>query len=342
MAMMKLRCVVEHITYQNQENGYSVMRVKVKDYADLVTLVGNLLDVPVGAVLLCDGVWKMDKRYGRQFVCETWEEVMPATVYGIEKYLGSGLVKGIGPKFAHLIVERFGTETIDIIEEDIERLAEEIVKLVKHRLPKAYNQPLSNIQVLTPMQRSVVGAGNLNMLLQQALNTSTLGISRGGINYKLGDRVMQIRNNYDKNVFNGDIGIIEKVNMEDRTLCIRFDGSLVEYEASELDEVTLAYATTIHKSQGSEYPIVVIPVLMTHFVMLQRNLIYTGITRAKKICVLIGQPKALAYAIRNLTVNKRNTKLKERLRGELQDSHMGLPYQTVEDEPVAMAAEPAM
>lgn len=736
MAMMKLRCVVEHITYQNQENGYSVMRVKVKDYADLVTLVGNLLDVPVGAVLLCDGVWKMDKRYGRQFVCETWEEVMPATVYGIEKYLGSGLVKGIGPKFAHLIVERFGTETIDIIEEDIERLyevpgigkkrvekireswekqkdiknvmlflqqygvstayaakiyrqygkesidqvkenpyrladdiwgigfktadgiagkmgygkndlrrcrsgiqytlneladeghvyaveeqlieaagklleadrepivqamagmiasedlireqeaiylppfyhsergtarrllalmtsrssalfegnidiqaiekatgvgyddvqvaairqavrsrvmvltggpgtgkttttqgiiaayraaglrvllaaptgraskrmseatgmeaktihrllefnpqdgykrnddnplegdvlivdecsmidiilmynlmkaipvqmrlilvgdidqlpsvgagnvlrdiidsgqvpvirltrifrqaqssrivmsahainqgrypdtsngkdtdfffirkddpeqvAEEIVKLVKHRLPKAYNQPLSNIQVLTPMQRSVVGAGNLNMLLQQALNTTTLGISRGGINYKLGDRVMQIRNNYDKNVFNGDIGIIEKVNMEDRTLCIRFDGSLVEYEASELDEVTLAYATTIHKSQGSEYPIVVIPVLMTHFVMLQRNLIYTGITRAKKICVLIGQPKALAYAIRNLTVNKRNTKLKERLRGELQDSPMGLPYQTVEDEPVAMAAEPAM
>ena len=124
MAMMKLRCVVEHITYQNQENGYSVMRVKVKDYADLVTLVGNLLDVPVGAVLLCDGVWTMDKRYGRQFVCETWEEVMPATVYGIEKYLGSGLVKGIGPKFAHLIVERFGTETIDIIEEDIERLYE--------------------------------------------------------------------------------------------------------------------------------------------------------------------------------------------------------------------------
>lgn len=122
--MMKLRCVVEHITYQNQENGYSVMRVKVKDYVDLVTLVGNLLDVPVGAVLLCDGVWKMDKRYGRQFVCETWEEVMPATVYGIEKYLGSGLVKGIGPKFAHLIVERFGTETIDIIEEDIERLYE--------------------------------------------------------------------------------------------------------------------------------------------------------------------------------------------------------------------------
>lgn len=735
--MIKLRCVIEHITYQNQENGYSIMKVKVKDYSDLVTLVGNLLDVPVGAVLLCDGDWKVDKKYGRQFVCETWEEVMPATVYGIEKYLGSGLVKGIGPKFAHLIVEKFGTETIEIIEDNIERLrevprigkrrvekireswekqkdiknvmlflqqygvstayaakiyrqygkesidkvqdnpyrladdiwgigfktadsiaskmgyekndlrrcksgisytlnelsneghvyaveeqlietakklleadeepirqavtemiasedliredeaiylppfyhsergtakkllallqdqtptlfglkadikaiekvsgieydevqiaaikqavrskvmvltggpgtgkttttqgiitayktagmrillaaptgraskrmseatgmeaktihrllefnpqdgykrndenplegdalivdecsmidiilmynlmkaipenmrlvlvgdidqlpsvgagnvlrdiidsekipvvrltrifrqaqssrivmsahainqgrypdtsngkqtdfffikneepeqvAEEIVKLVKHRLPKAYNQPLNNIQVLTPMQRSVVGATNLNMMLQQALNTSNLGISRGGTTYKLGDRVMQVRNNYDKNVFNGDIGIVEQVSMEDRTLFVRFDDNLVEYEASELDEVTLAYATTIHKAQGSEYPIVVIPVLMTHFVMLQRNLIYTGITRAKKICVLIGQPKALAYAIRNLTVTKRNTKLKERLRGEIDASttpmlHIGKTY-AMSEEQALMAAE---
>lgn len=735
--MIKLRCVIEHITYQNQENGYSVMKVKVKDYSDLVTLVGNLLDVPVGAVLLCDGDWKVDKKYGRQFVCETWEEVMPATVYGIEKYLGSGLVKGIGPKFAHLIVEKFGTETIEILEDNIERLrevpkigkrrvekireswekqkdiknvmlflqqygvstayaakiyrqygkesidkvqdnpyrladdiwgigfktadsiaskmgyekndlrrcksgisytlnelsneghvyaveeqlietakklleadeepirqavtemiasedliredeaiylppfyhsergtakkllallqdqtptlfglkadikaiekvsgieydevqiaaikqavrskvmvltggpgtgkttttqgiiaayktagmrillaaptgraskrmseatgmeaktihrllefnpqdgykrndenplegdalivdecsmidiilmynlmkaipenmrlvlvgdidqlpsvgagnvlrdiidsekipvvrltrifrqaqssrivmsahainqgrypdtsngkqtdfffikneepeqvAEEIVKLVKHRLPKAYNQPLNNIQVLTPMQRSVVGATNLNMMLQQALNTSNLGISRGGTTYKLGDRVMQVRNNYDKNVFNGDIGIVEQVSMEDRTLFVRFDDNLVEYEASELDEVTLAYATTIHKAQGSEYPIVVIPILMTHFVMLQRNLIYTGITRAKKICVLIGQPKALAYAIRNLTVTKRNTKLKERLRGEIDASaapmpHIGKTY-AMSEEQALMAAE---
>lgn len=735
--MIKLRCVIEHITYQNQENGYSVMKVKVKDYSDLVTLVGNLLDVPVGAVLLCDGDWKVDKKYGRQFVCETWEEVMPATVYGIEKYLGSGLVKGIGPKFAHLIVEKFGTETIEIIEDNIERLrevprigkrrvekireswekqkdiknvmlflqqygvstayaakiyrqygkegidkvqdnpyrladdiwgigfktadsiaskmgyekndlrrcksgirytlnelsneghvyaveeqlietakklleadeepirqavtemiasedliredeaiylppfyhsergtakkllallqdqtptlfglkadikaiekvsgieydevqiaaikqavrskvmvltggpgtgkttttqgiiaayktagmrillaaptgraskrmseatgmeaktihrllefnpqdgykrndenplegdalivdecsmidiilmynlmkaipenmrlvlvgdidqlpsvgagnvlrdiidsekipvvrltrifrqaqssrivmsahainqgrypdtsngkqtdfffikneepeqvAEEIVKLVKHRLPKAYNQPLNNIQVLTPIQRSVVGATNLNTMLQQALNTSNLGISRGGTTYKLGDRVMQVRNNYDKNVFNGDIGIVEQVSMEDRTLFVRFDDNLVEYEASELDEVTLAYATTIHKAQGSEYPIVVIPILMTHFVMLQRNLIYTGITRAKKICVLIGQPKALAYAIRNLTVTKRNTKLKERLRGEIDAStapmpHIGKTY-AMSEEQALMAAE---
>ena len=119
-----LRCVVERITYQNPENGYSVLKVRVKGYSDLVTLVGSLLEVPVGSVLLCRGEWKVDKRYGSQFVAATWEETMPATVYGIEKYLGSGLVKGIGPRFARAIVQRFGTETIDIIETDIERLYE--------------------------------------------------------------------------------------------------------------------------------------------------------------------------------------------------------------------------
>ena len=709
--MIKLRCVVERITYQNPENGYSVMKVKVKGYDDLVTLVGNLLEVPAGSVLLCEGDWKVDKRYGSQFVCQSWEEVMPATVYGIEKYLGSGLVKGIGPKFAQLIVRQFGLETIDVIETDIQRLyevpgigkkrvekireswekqkdiknvmlflqgygvstayaakiyrqygkesidkvkenpyrladdiwgigfktadsiaakmgyeknnlqrcqsdiiytlnqlaneghvyaeeeqlvkaaldlleaeeapirealchmvqtdglkledeaiylppfyfaevgttnrllallresgqdlftkkmdvqalsketgieydevqlqaieeairskvmvltggpgtgkttttqriiaalkhmglrillaaptgraakrmseatgmeaktihrllefnprdgykrneenplegdalivdecsmidiilmnslmkaipssmrvvfvgdidqlpsvgagnvlrdliesekipvirltrifrqaqtsrivmsahainqgrfpdtsngkqtdfffiqqeepekvAEEIVNLVKNRLPKAYSQRVSNIQVLTPMQRGVVGAANLNMALQNALNPTQIALNRGGYSFRQGDRVMQLRNNYDKDVFNGDLGYVESVDMEERTLLVNFEDRLVEYEASELDELTLAYATTIHKSQGSEYPIVVMPVLMTHYVMLQRNLIYTGITRAKKICVLIGTPKALSFAIRNMSVLKRNTKLKERLNPEL-------------------------
>lgn len=708
--MIKIRCVVERITFQNQENGYSIMKVKVKGYNDLVTIVGSLLDVPVGSVLLCDGDWKVDKRFGNQFVVETWQEVMPATIYGIEKYLGSGLVKGIGPKFAHLIVEKFGTETIDIIETDIERLyevvgigkkrvekikeswekqkdikdvmlflqgygvstayaakiyrqygkesietvkgnpykladdiwgigfktadgiaskmgyekndlrrcksglnytlnqlsedghvyaveeqlvesakklleadeepirqamsemlandelkqekdaiylppfyysevgtarkilgllnqtvnkknvsldinaiqkssgivyddvqieaiqqavdakvmvltggpgtgkttttqgiiaafrnlglrillaaptgraakrmseatgmeaktihrlleynpadgykrndenplegdalivdecsmvdimlmynlmkaiptdmrlvlvgdidqlpsvgagnvlrdiidservpvirltrifrqaqtsrivmnahainngsfpdisngkntdfffikmedpekvAEQIVNLVQNRLPKAYNQPLSNIQVLTPMQRGVVGAANLNAVLQTALNSSTQSLSRSGYVFKNGDRVMQIRNNYDKDVFNGDIGVVASVNQEDRSLTVDFDGHIVEYEVSELDELTLAYATTIHKSQGSEYPIVVIPIMMNHYVMLQRNLIYTAITRSKKVCVLIGQVKALAYAVHHQTVNDRNTLLKERIHGDI-------------------------
>ncbi len=122
--MTTLRCVVERITYQNPENGYSVLKVKVKGYDDLVTLVGNLLEVPVGSVLLCQGEWKVDKRYGSQLVAATWEETIPATVYGIEKYLGSGLVKGIGPRFARAIVQRFGAATIEVIETDIERLYE--------------------------------------------------------------------------------------------------------------------------------------------------------------------------------------------------------------------------
>lgn len=721
--MQKLRCVVERITYQNPENGYSVMRVKVKGYDELVTLVGNLLEVPAGSVLLCEGDWKVDKRYGSQFVAQTWEEVMPATLYGIEKYLGSGLVKGIGPKFAQLIVNRFGLDTIEIIETDIKRLyevpgigqkrvekiaeswekqkdiknvmlflqgygvstayaakiyrqygkesidtvktnpykladdiwgigfktadtiaskmgyekndlrrlksgvtytlshmaeegnvyAEEeqlvksaielldadetpvrqaisemlqsedliadaeaiymppfyyaevgtanrlnklldclegslfniipdisviskqtgveydevqaeaireavsskvmvltggpgtgkttttqgiitalramglrillaaptgraakrmseatgmeaktihrlleynpkdgykrnddnplegdalivdecsmidlllmnnlmkaipagmrlvlvgdidqlpsvgagnvlrdiidskripvirltrifrqaqesrivmsahainkgvfpdtsngkntdfffiqqedpeqavdtIVKLVKERLPNAYKRPTSDIQVLTPMQRGVVGAANLNMALQTVLNPGQVSLNRSGYSFRQGDRVMQLRNNYDKEVFNGDLGYIERVDMEDRTLFVCFDGRTVEYDVSELDELTLAYATTIHKSQGSEYPIVVMPVLMTHYVMLQRNLIYTGITRAKKICVLVGTKKALSFAIRNLSVLKRNTKLKERLNA--------LEGQSAK---VSMAAEP--
>ena len=736
--MTKLRCVVERITYQNAENGYSVMKVKVKGYDDLVTLVGNLLEVPAGSVLLCEGEWRVDKRYGQQFQCETWEEVMPATAYGIEKYLGSGLVKGIGPKFAKLIVGHFGTDTIEVIETDIERLyevpgigkkrvekireswekqkdikyvmlflqgfgvstayaakiyrqygkesidkvkenpyrladdiwgigfktadgiarkmgyemnderrlrsgliytlnqladeghcyaeeeqliatakqmleadeecirtamthaietedlmldgtaiylppfyyaecgtanrlnalvhtkeagsiftarfdlaklqretgieyddvqveairqaiaskvmvltggpgtgkttttkaiiaalqsagmrillaaptgraakrmseatgmeaktihrlleynpqdgykrndenplegdalivdecsmidiilmnnltkalptkmrlvlvgdidqlpsvgagnvlrdiidsgvipvvrltrifrqaqssrvvmsahainrgcfpdisngqhtdfffmkqeepekvAETIVSLVRDRLPKAYRQPTANIQVLTPMQRGVVGAANLNMVLQQALNHNTAALVRGGYTYKEGDRVMQLRNNYDKDVYNGDLGYVRSVDMEERTLTVDFDGQTVEYEASELDELTLAYATTIHKSQGSEYPIVVMPVLMTHYVMLQRNLIYTGITRAKKICVLVGQTKAIAYAIHNMKVLKRNTRLKERLAPIATDSAATAPNSArqyaLPTEEIQMAAE---
>ncbi len=704
--MTKLRGVVEHITYQNPENGWSVMKVKVKDYKDLVTLTGSLLDVPVGSVLLCEGQWKVDARYGQQFVVESWEEVMPATIYGIEKYLGSGLVKGIGPAYARAIVSRFGLETLDVIENDIERLlevprlgrkrmekireswekqkdikevmvflqgygvstayaakiyrqyqkdsiktvkenpyqladdiwgigfktadsiaskigygnsdprrcrsgilytlnqlaeeghvyaepeqlvttakellqadeepirkavagmieakdliadndvlylppfyhaengsakrlttllseslfmaAEEavpygnqpdngivydevqqaairqaleskvmvltggpgtgkttttqgiiaafksrgmqillaaptgraakrmteatgmeaktihrlleynpmdgykrndenplegdvlivdecsmidimlfynlmkaipesmrlilvgdidqlpsvgagnvlrdiidsrqipvvrltrifrqaqssrivmnahainagqfpnisngrntdfffikaedaetipqlIVSLVRDRLSKTYGYKPKEIQVLTPMQRGNVGAGNLNTELQSALNPSEPALTRGGYTFRQGDKVMQIRNNYDKNVFNGDIGYVNAVDTTERTLTVIYDGRLVEYDVSELDELTLAYAVTIHKSQGSEFPVVVIPVTMKHYVMLQRNLIYTGITRAKKICVLVGTTKALAYAIKQNTVSKRNTKLKERL-----------------------------
>lgn len=746
--MVRIRCVVERITYQNPENGYSVLKCRVKDYSELVPVVGNLLDANVGSVLLAEGSWKVDAKYGRQFVAENWEETLPATVYGMEKYLGSGLIKGVGPKFAKRIVQKYGADTFAVIEEHVERLIEvegigrkrvemiaqswerqkevknimlflqehqvsssfaakiykqygnesiavmkenpyrladdiwgigfktadqiagklgfgkesyvrlrsglmytlselsneghvyagmqqlidkasklleaspdtivmtmdemlrneelirerritktdgdgnpvtpvylppfyyaevgvagklkklaaspagdrlyrkltearertgnqnlsvdveaiqektgmaydeiqadairqaatakvmvltggpgtgktttthgiisayrayglkillaaptgraakrmteatgleaktihrlleckppegyqkkeenplegdvlivdecsmidmilmnallkaippamrlilvgdidqlpsvgagnvlrdmidsgsfpvirltrifrqaqtsrivmnahrinegkmpdisngrdtdfffmenedaentvsQIVELVRSKLPGYYRVDPAQIQVLTPMQRGVVGATNLNLALQEALNPAEREIfmrgrgavtvpkevlRRSGFAFRADDKVMQIKNNYDKEVFNGDIGMIASVNEEDRTLKVNFDGRLIEYDVTELDELVHAYATTIHKAQGSEYPVVVMPVLMNHYVMLQRNLIYTGITRAKKVLVMVGTRKALSYAVRNVTVNRRNTLLKERL-----------------------------
>lgn len=201
--------------------------------------------------------------------------------------------------------------------EEPEQIANTIVSLVRDRLPKAYKIASTNIQVLTPMQRSVVGASNLNILIQQAVNPTGDGLQRGGYTFRKNDRVMQLKNDYDKNVFNGDMGIISSVDLVDRTLKVNFDGKEVEYESTDLDELSLAYATTIHKSQGSEYPIVIIPVHFTNYVMLQRNLIYTAVTRAKKICIIIGAKRALWYAVNHVTVTQRNSKLKERLQGKI-------------------------
>lgn len=205
------------------------------------------------------------------------------------------------------------TDFFFINQEDADEVVKLIIGLVRDRLPKKYGYPPKEIQVLTPMQRGTVGAGNLNIELQKALNPTGLSLARGGYTFRQGDKVMQIRNNYDKNIFNGDIGYITAVDTNERTLTVTFDSRLVEYDITELGEIVLAYAITIHKSQGSEFPVVVMPVTMKHFIMLQRNLIYTGITRAKRICVLVGTTKALAYAVRNQTVSKRNTKLRERL-----------------------------
>ena len=713
--MEHLRCVVERITYQNEENGYTVLKCAVKNYSDLVTVVGTMPDTHVGSVLSLEGFWKMDAKYGRQFCVERFEETLPATVYGIEKYLGSGLVKGIGPVFARKIVEKFGENTLDIIDETPEelikvpgigkvraeriktswkdqkeiknimlflqsnevstshatkiyktygsegisivkenpyRLADDIwgigfktadsiaekmgidktkfvrlrsgifytlnklaenghcygereqlvkkakelleveegeievtldemlrtkdviqeeeaiylppyyfsesgcakrllellltgrksvidtektlekvvsqsqitydeiqleavrtaisskvmiltggpgtgkttttlgiisaykmagykillaaptgraakrmaeatgmeaktihrlleykppegyqknedkplegdvlildecsmvdimlmynllkaipehmslvlvgdidqlpsvgagnvlrdminseripvvrltrifrqaqgsriimnahrinkgeaidmrggrnsdfffaekqtneetvatlVQYCKENLPRYYHvDPIQDIQVLTPMQRGECGAVNLNQILQEAMNPTDICLRRGGTQYRLNDKVMQIRNDYDKEVFNGDIGTICKVDTEERELTVDFDGRKVVYDVTELDELSLAYAVTIHKAQGSEYPIVVMPFTMSHFVMLQRNLLYTGVTRAKKILVLIGERKAIFYAIRNETTAGRNTKLAKRLQPESEES----------------------
>ena len=202
-------------------------------------------------------------------------------------------------------------------QEDPEQAVAQITELVKNKLSRYYRTPSAQIQVLTPMQRGVVGAANLNLALQEALNPEGEALRRSGLAFRMGDKVMQLRNNYDKEVFNGDIGTVSAVDLQERTLLVNFEGREIEYDVSELDELVHAYATTIHKAQGSEYPIVVMPIMMTHFVMLQRNLLYTGITRAKKILVLIGTKKALAYAVRNVTVTKRNTLLKERLQEEI-------------------------
>ncbi len=199
-----------------------------------------------------------------------------------------------------------------------------IVELCARRLPSYYHlDPVRDIQVLTPMQRTDTGAANLNARLQEALNSSTVHLKRGSTEYKLHDKVMQIRNNYDKEIFNGDIGQVTKVDLEERTLQVTFDGRSVPYEALELDELVLAYATTIHKAQGSEYRAVVMPFSFSHYVMLQRNLLYTGITRAKELVVMVGDPKAVRTAVRNANVVRRNTALARRLQEKFQTGKAG-------------------
>ena len=199
-------------------------------------------------------------------------------------------------------------------EETNEGIVERLVKYCTENLPRYYHaDPLRDIQVLTPMQRGTVGAANLNQVLQEAMNPQGPALRRGGVCYRIRDKVMQIRNDYDKEVFNGDIGTVRRVDLEDREITVDFDGREVAYDVTELDELALAYATTIHKAQGSEYPIVVMPFSMSHFVMLQHNLLYTGVTRAKKILVLIGEKKAVFYAVRNGRMAERNTRLAERI-----------------------------
>lgn len=205
-----------------------------------------------------------------------------------------------------------------IEEEAPQKIAETIKMLCTRRLPGYYKvNPFEDIQVLCPMQRGEIGAQNLNLLLQEGLNPGDISIKYGGAVFRLHDKVMQVKNNYDKNVFNGDIGIISKIDLEEKKLTIRFDGHEVDYDASELDEVVLAYATTVHKSQGSEYQIVVAPIAMQHYIMLQRNLLYTCVTRAKKVFVLVGTKKAIGIAVSNNSIRKRNTLLAKKLSAAL-------------------------
>ncbi len=202
-----------------------------------------------------------------------------------------------------------------IQQEEPEKILDQVITLCAQRIPDRFGfHPIKDIQVLTPMHRGIIGATNLNIELQRTLNSNQQSITHGSRTFKLGDKVMQITNNYDKEVFNGDIGWVSRIDQEDRELTIDFDGRSITYDHSDLDEVVLAYAISVHKSQGSEYPAVILPVTTQHYMLLQRNLIYTGITRAKKLVVLIGTKKALAIAIRNNKPQLRFTHLSERLK----------------------------
>jgi exodeoxyribonuclease V alpha subunit len=203
--------------------------------------------------------------------------------------------------------------------DDAETAVPRIIELVKAHIPRRFGlDPVRDIQVLCPMNRGGVGARSLNVELQAALNPAgERMVERFGWTFAPGDKVMQIENDYDKEVYNGDIGFVTDVVSEEGELTANFDGRSVTYSFGELDTLVPAYAATIHKSQGSEYPAVVIPLMTQHYAMLQRNLLYTGITRGKRLVVLVGQKKAVAIAVRNVSGRRRWSKLRDWLSGHL-------------------------
>ena len=199
-------------------------------------------------------------------------------------------------------------------QEDPEEVLRIILELIRERIPRRFGfDSLNDIQVLTPMHRGIVGAENLNVELQKALNPRPDEVIRGGRNFRLGDKVMQIKNNYEKGIFNGDIGRITKINPDSQEVLISFDGRNVVCQYPELDEIILAYAISVHKSQGSEYPAVILPILMQHYLLLQRNLIYTAVTRGRELVVMVGTKKALSIGVKNDKTRKRYTNLRRRL-----------------------------
>ena len=198
--------------------------------------------------------------------------------------------------------------------EEPEQALNELVRLVSQAIPQNFGfDALNDIQVLTPMQRGDLGARNMNLVLQQALNRETAFVEKFGWKFRIGDKVMQTVNDYDKDVFNGDIGRVTGIDEIEQELVVRYEDRSITYDFNELDELQAAYAVTIHKSQGSEYPVVVIPIHTQHYMMLQRNLLYPAVTRGKKLVVLVGTKKAIAIAVKRMEASQRITTLKDRL-----------------------------
>ena len=205
-----------------------------------------------------------------------------------------------------------------------EQVVETLLKLCTDTLPRVFGvDPVRDTQVLTPMHKGVAGVANLNASLQRALNPEGPGLTQGGVVYRPGDKLIQLRNNYEKSVFNGDLGTVTRVDAESGTLTADFDDETHVFERTELNDLALAYAVTIHKSQGSEYPVVVLLLLKQHFVMLRRNLVYTGITRGRKKVFLIGNPGAYAMALRNNETGARHTCLQDLIRSRAADPTSG-------------------
>ncbi|MBE17616.1 MAG: ATP-dependent RecD-like DNA helicase [Nitrospinae bacterium] len=201
-------------------------------------------------------------------------------------------------------------------ESDPENCVNKILELCKNRIPAQYElDPINEIQVISPMQRGTLGVKNLNICLQEILNPKigSENFNIGDRSFRVGDKLIQIRNNYEKNIFNGDIGVIQNCDISNSTIKVAYDSNLIEYSFNELDELTHAFAITVHKSQGSEYPVVIIPLHTQHYPMLQRNLVYTALTRAKKLVVFVGTKKAMSIAVRNGDVKQRYSLLSDRL-----------------------------
>ena len=201
-----------------------------------------------------------------------------------------------------------------INESNPEKIVEKILLLSTERIPQRFElDPMMDIQILTPMHRGITGSLNLNRKIQEKLNSSSKGMEYREICYRIGDKVMQQQNDYDKKVFNGDLGRIINLDSKKKEIYVKFENEIVHYESKELDQLSLAYAITVHKSQGSEYSAVIIPITTHHYVMLQRNLLYTALTRGKKLVILIGTESAVKMAVENEGNLRRYTGLKNRL-----------------------------
>jgi len=283
--------------------------LKAIDPASHLLLVGDVDQLPsVGA-----GNVLRDIIASGQAAVVTLEEIFRQAEGSLIVANAHRINRGQTPLFA-----KDATDFFLFVEEDPEKAADLVVDLVKTRIPRKFGyHSFDDIQVLSPMYRGSVGVSNLNVRLQEALNPPSLAKGErrvAGRVFRLGDKVMQTRNNYDKEVYNGDIGRVMGLDLENQIMVVRIDDRPVPYDFSDLDELVHAYAVSVHKSQGSEYPAVVMPVLTQHYLLLQRNLLYTGMTRAEKLVVMVGTRKAIAIAVRNNKIAHRHTALDVRLR----------------------------